>query len=276
MSNFLPNGIGLATGASLGTAEPLYHSGTIRYVSSASGSASYNGLDRYHPLATLGAAVTASSAGDIIVLMSDHEEAISSTITVSNRIAIIGEGYSDGKPQAKLTIDHATADMFALAADGCLIQNVQFGPRTSASTANFIQSAVADIVIEECYFAMDEHSDGPAILAAGGAANWRIRNCTFVVTETTANSSPDSAIRLSSTMTGLNIEGCIFDAGSVGFETQGGTPNKPWAFDGSAGAITDLRVTGLSLLRGAEFKVHASSTGWINPATTTGSGKVIW
>ena len=277
MSNFLPKGIGTSPGTALGTASPLYMSGKILYVSSASGDASYSGLDRYHPLDTLANALSAASAGDVIVLMEDHDETISSAVTFSSRIAVIGEGYADGKPKATLQVGHASNDLLVLNADGCMVQNVLFKPHaTSGSSANCIRSGSADIFIDACYFEMDEHSDGQAIDVSSGAANWRIRNCSFVVTETTVDASPDSGIRLAGAMTGLVMEGCVFDAGEVGFDTQGAIANQPWGFDGSAGATTNLQVTGLSLLRGAEFKVHASSTGWIEPSTTTGAARVIW
>ena len=63
------------------------------------------------------------------------------------------------------------------------------------------------------------------------------------------------------------LEGLTFDAGTVGWSNY-------WALDLSAGAITRLTIEGLSLLRGADAKFHASSTGRVNVQTASGGSRV--
>jgi hypothetical protein len=57
----------------------------------------------------------------------------------------------------------------------------------------------------------------------------------------------------------------------VGFDDGAG---NTWAFDGSAAAITPIRCTGLSLLRGSGIKLHTSTVGYISAPVNTGHAEI--
>lgn len=283
MPDVLSNGIGATSGATLALRKPVITTGRIWYVDSQTGNASYTGKDRSYPLTTIAAAVTAigASSDHVIVCLSGHTEEIAAAITVGQRISIIGEGSSGGSPTVKLTLAHATANMFTVTANYCYFENIWFQSRgraasPGAATGNHINSATADFgIVKGCRFESDQYSDGPTVSLGTGADGWRFEGCTWasVETATGATLKPDSGFRTGGAITGLTLIDCTFDGGTVGYLTSG---NEPWAFDASAGAVTPLIVDGLALLRGADFKAHASSVGRINPATSTGHGRVEW
>lgn len=278
MAVYLPNGIGGSLGDSLATAKPLQMTGKIWYVLNTTGvdAASPAGLERSAPLATIGQAHTNAADGDIIVCLTGHVETVSSVITVSKRVTIIGEGYGSLSgtaivPSVVLTLGGATNNIFTLTGVRVQIRNIRFSPRTSGATGSYISTATANHYIKGCYFGMDENSDGPGILLASGANLVHLENCTFISTETTLANKPDSAIRNSAALTGLRMFGCVFDGGTVGFATSAG---NPWAFDGNAAAITDFHFEGISLLRGADMRLDPASVGYVNVQTASGSARV--
>lgn len=277
MAFFLPNGIGGSTGDALAIAAPLFMSGKVWYVKDTTGvdAASPEGLDRLAPLATIGQAHTNAADGDIIVCLANHAETISSVMTISKRVTILGEGsetFSDGlRPTVTLTIGGAANHVFALTGVRCQIRNIKFLPRTSAGTGSFIQTATANHRITGCRFESNNHSNAPGVLLDSGANLVHFENCTWVATGTSTSDRPDSGLRASAALTGLRMDGCVFDGGTTGYETSAG---NPWAMDCDAGAITDYQIEGLSLLRGADLRLHASSVGYCNPQTVSGSSRL--
>jgi hypothetical protein len=61
----------------------------------------------------------------------------------------------------------------------------------------------------------------------------------------------------------------VFSDGTVGFSNY-------YAVDLSAGAQSRLTLLGISLLLGAEMKLHSSSTWRLAGLLATGSGKLVW
>lgn len=278
-----PNGIGGSTGDSLALVDSLYTTKTIYYVDSQTGDASYPGTDRNSPLATIAAAITAIGANDdhIIVCLDGHVEEVATTITLGQRVTIVGEGNSSGDPTVVLTVGHASNDVISVGAADCEIRNIYFKPpgnaaSPAASTASMVNaSTYAGLRLIGCHFDVDQHSDDAALKFASGADRCRLVNCEFtsVETSTTAGERPLPAVDVTAALTVLEMDGCVFDGGTEGFND--GSGNK-WAFDGSAAAVTSIRATGISLLRGADMKLHASTTGRVDVATSTGSSTVIW
>lgn len=277
MANHYSNGIGGTTGDSLVLRAPLVASGTIWYVDSSTGDASYPGTDRKFPLATLGAAVTASSAGDIIVLLGTHAETTTAVITLSKRLTIVGEGSSSGVPTATLTHNHASADMISVEVDGCQLKNIKIDAPSQATTGNMIAilTNIDGTILDNIHIDVDQNSDAYAIDMAATANCTYFTGCKFVSTETDATSTnkPFPPVGLSGNLSFLRMDSCIFDGGTVGFE-DGSSQNR--AFEGSANDVTGIHVEALTLLRGADFAVGSSTVGYINVATATGSSKVIW
>ena len=77
--------------------------GTYFFVDSSTGSNSYNGLDKNHPVATIDYAVGLCTAnkGDIILVMPGHNEAITAATSLVVDVAgiqIIGLGVNQSRP----------------------------------------------------------------------------------------------------------------------------------------------------------------------------------
>lgn len=283
MTQIHPNGIGGTTGDSLALAKPLYTSKTIYFVDSQTGDASYSGKDRKSPFATIAQAISDISTNDehIVVCLDGHTEEVSTTITLGQRVTIVGEGSSSGVPTVKLTVGHASNDVITVGAVDCEIRNIYFLPpgnaaSPAASTASMIDAATFDgLRIIGCKFDVDEHSNAAAVLIGTGADRVRIVNSTFtsVETSTTAGTRPFPAVDVAGAILALELDGCVFDGGVEGFNDGSG---NNWAFDGSAAAITGLRAVNMSLLRGGDFKIHTSTTGYVSVPTSTGSSTVVW
>lgn len=270
MTRFWPNGIGAALGDSLAVARPLQASGKIWYVSSVSGSDANQGNDRDQPLATLGAAITASASDDIIVLLQDHTETLVAGLTLSKRLAIIGEGDSAGQPTVSFKLNAAGANLFAVSTTNVEIRNIKFLASASGLGVTHIQVASTLCRIIGCRFEQARASiDSTAITLATGGNQALIKNCTFVSNATTAATAPGSALISGAAITDLEMQGCVFDAGAHGYSSAG-------ALTFAAGAITRLKAEGISLLNGAEAFINAATTGWFNVQAATGGSRVEW
>lgn len=268
--NTLYNGIGASLGDSLAMAKPLMLSGNVWYVSYARGTdaASPAGQNREKPLKTLQQALTNSVDGDIVVLLSDHVEVISTTVTVSTKVIIVGEGSAGGNPVASLT-QGADVVMLQCATSRVELRNILFPEPALAVSARRVGVSAADQVISGCRFECGPHTGTAALLIAAGGDRLHIENTTFISTATSTGAQPAGAVNVSGAVADIVLDGVVFSDGTVGFSLI-------YAWDSSSNAITRLRATRLSLLLGADMKLHASTTGLVNVATATGGGKVVW
>lgn len=267
-----PNGIGQALGDTLATCEPLHMSGAVWYVSSAIGAdaTSPRGLDATRPLATLAQAVTNSASGDIIVLMDGHTETIATTgIAISKNLVIVGAGSSGGLPTAKLTPFGENDVMLTISGAAVQLRNIWIEERTVAATNASIYVTGASFQMIGCYCQLGA-LDYFALRLGSGANNARIVNTTFISTTTAfAAGQANGGIVVTAAISDLDLDGLVLSAGTHGFST-------PYAFDGSAAAITRLKGQSVSLLLGADMTLHASTTGHLNIQTSTGGSRVVW
>jgi hypothetical protein len=120
----------------------------------------------------------------------------------------------------------------------------------------------------DCYVECNGFDEGPALSLATGADTARIKSSTFVSTATVTTDQPESAIKVLNAISDLELDGLVLSGGAAGFSNF-------YAFDGSAAAITRLKCENLSLLLGADFRLHASTTMWAQPSAGS-SGKVVW
>lgn len=287
MTIFLPSGVG-GTAAAVSLASPLYvlnESNPPLYVDSVTGvDAVYPaGTSRTRPLATLAQAVTNSNTGGIIVLLSTHNETLSSAVTVAiNGLTIVGEGASSaGVPSASITVAEAvtTRGLYINAAN-VMVQNIRFKAPTAALTKFTVQMADAGAEFENCYFEMDENSDAALInFAPLNSFGLWFRGCTFVSTEATATiaKTPREILNVAAVAGSMTVrmDDCVFDGGVTGFKDAS---DKPFATDFEASTAT-VRFQGrnISLLRGANLVVVDIATAWgyVNAATSTGASQVI-
>lgn len=269
MAAFLPNGIGESLGDVLVTNEPLYMSGDVWYVSSEDGSDAGGtaGQNRAAPLATLGQAHTNASDGDIIVLAADHSETLTSGLTISKDVVIVGAGQSEGKPTAVLKMNDDNESLLSLTGDDIQLRNIYFGPHEKANTLFRVEVGTASsgvgCVIRGCYFEMDENDDAAAVHIHQASLNVIIRSCTFINSSSTGQA--EQAITANTGASVVRLEDVVVDGGSQGFSNY-------YAVDIDA---TNLQIEGMSLLRGADANLN-SSVGYAHIGTATGGARVDW
>lgn len=271
-SNYLADGIGAALGDALATAEPLLLSGNVWYVSSATGvdGDSPLGLNRAKPLATLAQAVTNASADDIICLLAEHSEVISSTVTLSKAgLVILGEGSAAGLPTARLTANVSSGAMLNVTAARVQLRNINFpAGLASGSATGRIAIAAADCAIIGCYLVLGSLDSVAAVVVSSNS--FRSERNTYISSVPPAVTTlPPMAIQTIGALTGASLLGDTYSAGVSGF-------GSGYAVDLSNAALTSVRVESASLLLGADIKMHASSTGYVNVGTATGGGRVRW
>lgn len=262
-----PNGIGASTGDSLVVSTaPLYMSGNVWFVDSATGNNLNNGRERRKPLATLLEAVNSASSGDIIVLLSTHAESITATVTIAKRVVIVGEGSSSGIPTASLTRGFdGTMLSFSAGGEGAQIRNVNFPASTVASAAARIVTIGSQHFIG-CYLQSGANDTGAAISI--GTNDVRLESCTIISTSTTT--APAAAILLSGAISRLYIKNCIFDGGTIGFASFG------YALNSNTNVITGLYAEGITLRNGADVDFATTTVGFAGGLSGTIDGRVIW
>lgn len=269
MTNIYPNGVGGDTGAQLATVEPLWVSGAIWYVNSAGGgadAASPAGRNREKPLLTTAQAVTNAADGDVICYLDGHSEVLGASQAVAKKLTFIAEGNASGQPTVTLK---ASADvaLFSVTTSFVEFHNIKFLASSVANTNARIAIASTDCLINGCYFECGS-SDARGISLAASADRCRIRNTTLISTGG-ISSQPGSAIIVLGALADLELDGLVLSAGTGGFSNY-------FALDASAGAVTRLRGIDVSLLLGADVKLHASSTGRLNVGLATGGSRVEW
>lgn len=269
-----PNGLGGVTGDILATTKPLYTSEDVWFVNSNGGvdAAAPAGKDRQKPLATVGQAYTNAGAHDIIVLMDGHTETRTSSLSVVKALTFVGEGSASGVPTVQLKINAAAASFFTVVTSGNTFANLKFPASLQSNTGdggNQGKLAIqADTIVRGCYFEQSGLDQLPAISIASGSTDVRIENTTIISTATAVATRPPYGIYHIGTATDLDVVGLTLSDGTVGFSTA--------AWDGTAGAVTRLRATGISLLLGADVRQHASTVGYLYATTQTGGASVNW
>lgn len=284
MPSVLPNGIGGNVADELITASPLILSSPARvwYVDSQTGIAGNSGKDRKFPFELIEQAVAAIGANDdhIIVCLSGHTQS-TEVGALDQRVSIVGEGATDGMPTVVLQGSVAAGgEVITIDADGVEIRNIRFsgtsGDDESAHLGWISASGATGVRIRGCVFDMD-----PGMLVdqgvrlGAGCDDWRFESCVWraVSTTTPPVARPLSGVRIEATLSRLTMDGCTFDGGLHGFDDGSG---NPYAFDSAAFVITPLRVLGMTLANGADFKLHQDTVGYVNPQVSTGHAKVEW
>lgn len=109
--------------------------GKYFFVSSVTGATTNNALDKDHPVLTLAAAITLTTAGagDVIILMPGHVETVSTTITPLAGSAIVGIGFGRNRPV--FTASTGAINTFTLSANNVTLQNFVIVGAASGCTA---------------------------------------------------------------------------------------------------------------------------------------------
>lgn len=266
MAIYLPNGIGETLGDSLVTGEPFLATGQVFYVHS-TGSDAYTGLTKAQPKATLAGAQTAAANGDVIVLLDGHTETLGAALTISKNLTIVGSGSSSGIPTVVYRVS-ANVSCLLLTAAGTQLRNIRFQSSTAAATsAQRIDVGAGQIAIVGCYFDCSANDTGEAVLVATGTTGTVVKNTTFIATNPTAAAPPGPGLTFSGTSTDTRLDGVVFDGGPMNF--SGGIAYR------ELGAATRRYAENISMLRGADVTLHASSVQsyWM-PTTATGDARI--
>lgn len=264
--NTYNNGLGELLGDSLATSKPVITPGFVWFVNSVGGvdAASPAGRDRQKPLATLAQAQTNAVAGDTILLEDGHTESLAATLTIAKQLYIVGGGSSAGVPTVNFAASGANG-ILSLTAAGTQLRNIRFKVSVVAN-ANIRVSVSVAARLKNLYVECGPNDTGQGMQLT--ANNIRVNGCTFVSTATVVASRPGKGLESNGAISDIDLEGSVFDEGTVGFATA--------ACDLSNAAITRLTGDSISLLRGAELLMNAGSTGFLNPTTTTGGGRITW
>lgn len=264
-----PSGLGGSTGDDLCVAAgPVYATVAPLYIDSVHGSASGDG-SREYPYASLATTVGLGlSQGQTFVLLAGHDETISATLAISSaNIWIVGEG--SGSSQPRLTAGAGAGNMLNLTGAGCRVRGVYF-PASAAAVTCRVSMAATGTFLENCYFECGSNDSVEAVNVVGGGATERVvtvNGCTFVSTSTDITARPKGGLEvITATLTQLNMEGCTFDGGTVGF--------SDYALEGTQ-SVTRLNGF-VSLLNGADAFWATSSVGRFVVVNKGGNPDVFW
>lgn len=257
MTVLMLNGLdGAGTGDSLGCAEPLQTSGNVWYVSNSGVDAvSPAGLNASKPLLTLGQALTNAANHDIIALQRDYAETLAAPTTISKSVTIVGLSSSGGVPEPSITASYL--NVLTISAAAVQLRGVKLTLPITVTGAR--------LRLVGCRFVHSAGNLVAGLTLGSGADSCEIRTCEFV----NASAATLCAIKNSAAIDTLRIFNTTVDADDYSFTDY-------YAVDLSAAAVTRAEFEGLSLLNGADMKLHASSTGWVNVELTTGGSRVDW
>lgn len=266
----LPNGIGETVSDQLAIGKPLYQSGQTWYVNSVGGvnGASPAGLNRSAPLATLDQALTNASDGDIIILESGHSETLTSALSITESLTIIGCGLVNGKPGASLRANAAATYVLDVLAAGVELRNIYFPGNAQNNSLEQIHVASTQFRLSGCYFDLSSKDQASAVNVIASSHSLRVTNTQFVSGGTSVALRPYGCLKVSGAVNDVDLDGVVFDGGLYGFSSE-------YALNAAA-AITRLRGQNLSLLRGADVQLTAGTVGWLQPTTTTGDARIVW
>lgn len=257
------NGAGGSTGADLAVLKRLQTSGLIYFVGNAVAGASdaNSGLDRGKPLLTTAQAYANASAYDAVVLLENHDEVISSSVTLGKAgLVLAGEGTGSSKPT--LTCGGAI-DMLDITADAVLLDNLNFGASTAVPTS-VVKANATGTTLNGLTFSCGANDTARALNLTGAAGgHFRLTNLTF----TSVAATPGSAIEVTASLTGLFMDNIIFDGGSFEWSAD--------AFLGTA-AVTRLRATRMYQLNGSDVSLSTGTTGTWQQQASTGNSRFTW
>lgn len=267
MANHLS--MGAATGDPLARSTSVHSSGLVYYVDSATGDSGNSGLSALDPFDSLETALGAGLSGDDIIALADnHAETLATGISLPAGTTIVGMGTSGGIPTPTITIGGLP---ITVAAAGVSLRGVRLA--LNGSTSSMVDVSGAGFWMADCYVSVGTGNNGAVVTLASGADNACIERTTFLSdspreTAASSNDPPSTAITVSAAISDLALREVVFDGGTIGW--------GDYAFKATAAAITRLRAEQISLLRGADYAINASTTGYFSVDTKTGAAGGSW
>lgn len=147
--------------------------GEYFWVDSTTGTdAATNGKNPDNPLATIDYAIALCTAnkGDVILVMPNHAETVTSAITMDVAgVSIIGMGQGGLRP---VITGNGTIDAITVTADNCRIENIEFAvPGTDAQTADINIAAAGCVVRNTLHHGSTTAKNKVDIITMTAAAN---------------------------------------------------------------------------------------------------------
>lgn len=267
-----PTGLGGSTGDPVATEEPVILSGAVRFVHH-TGSDSYNGLNRVKPFATLGAAVSASSSGDVIVCLDGHTQTVTNKIAIAAQLTIVGEGSASGVPTVALTPSGIGDYLLSLEADGILVGNIKIAANASTSAVSRVNVLADGCTIRSCYFECGATDTGAAVAINGASDFGRITDTTFISTATLVTAQPATGILTvaagGAVPSHWYLGDVVFSGGTAGFSNF-------YAINDAAAAFELFRGERVSAILGADMSLASTATGFLQVGTSNGGALVSW
>lgn len=262
------NGLGATSGHDVVTEEPFWalsgsaSSGSVFYVGPGGTNAvAPAGNRREAPLATLAQAHTNAIAGDTIVLLSGHAEALASAQTFNKaNITVVSE--ATGSNRARFTCS-GTVNMFDVTAAGVQFLNLYFPASTAVATTR-IKSAAAGTIIEDCTFECGASDTNRAVQFFNGASYAQILGTSF--TAVAAGAKGAFEVDVGATMAGLRLIDVTVDGGSFGWTTTS---------IANAGTLTGVKALRVNLLNNSDVTLGTAPTGYWIPGVCTGSAYML-
>lgn len=184
--------------------------GTIWYVDSVNGNAAYNGKTWQTAFATIGAAVTAASAGDTILLFGSFSEAV--TCSTAN-IKFIGAGAG---PKEAIWTAPTVAASFCLkpSANYITVENIYFKPvvYVSSGVPSAIRLSGSNwLTVKNCRFQGQTGSYTAIYSPVADSDNVRILDNEFLYMNTATNGCAIQGVEAGGlSYSGWRIEGNVF------------------------------------------------------------------
>lgn len=179
--------------------------GQVYWVSSVLGSNSNPGTAT-QPFQTLEHAITtaAANSGDIIVLMKNHVQTVSTTINVNKSgLRIFGLGSGAERPRFLVA---SNITVFDITASNVELNRIVFPQGTSTANVQRILVSADGVIIRDCEFLCGQFDPIAVNVNANRAL---IDKCSFVVTQ----NGPQSAVRIQNVV-GTRIQKSVFTAGT--------------------------------------------------------------
>lgn len=181
--------------------------GKTYYVDSNTGNNSYGGTRIGSPLATIAAAMALCTAnqGDKIIVLPQHAETVTSTVTVKAGTKIIG--LEDANRRPVITINGAT-DLFNMSGAGSLIYGLDLTIATTDAATALINVAAAKCTIQNVKMIPSATSVNveDCITLASGADDVVIRECEIFNTVVAVN----SFISIEAAVARMKLLDCFF------------------------------------------------------------------
>jgi hypothetical protein len=263
-------GFGGTTGSTLATVSPVYTSGAVWFVSSTTGTdaAAPAGKSREAPLATLAQAQTNASAGDLIVMLANHSEALATKLTLSKAgLTLLGEGQGASRPTFRRSAD---VNLWDLTGASIWVDNVLFNTDgASGYTADRVLVSANSCRFAGCRFVSGANDiASPALAIATGVTNLCINGGTYFVSSGTSKTvTGHSALSFKGTATDVELDDVTFDGGTYGWLSNAVT---------GTGAVTRLRALNVNMLGGSDIVYASSTTGYHHTLGETGASRLEW